>query len=64
MLDQEQTWIVLAVVAVTIVFISKKSKPSLSYPPGPNWLPIIGNLFDIPKSHAWETYARWGKECG
>jgi hypothetical protein len=64
MLDQQQTWIVLALVAATAVLFLKRNKPPLPYPPGPNRLPIIGNLLDVPKSHPWETYVRWGKECG
>lgn len=63
-LDQQQTCIVLALVTATAILLSKKNKPPLPYPPGPNRLPIIGNLLDAPKSHVWETYGRWGKELG
>ena len=28
----------------------------LPFPPGPKQLPLIGNLFDMPKSHAWVVY--------
>ncbi|KAI0043597.1 cytochrome P450 [Auriscalpium vulgare] len=36
----------------------------LSYPPGPKPLPLIGNLFDLPKSFSWLTYASWAKTYG
>lgn len=37
---------------------------SRRYPPGPRGLPILGNLFDIPRRAPWETYTRWGKQYG
>ncbi|KIM62440.1 hypothetical protein SCLCIDRAFT_24975 [Scleroderma citrinum Foug A] len=33
-------------------------------PPGPTPLPILGNLFDLPKERPWLTYAEWGKKFG
>ncbi|KAL1744246.1 cytochrome P450 [Schizophyllum fasciatum] len=33
-------------------------------PPGPKGLPIIGNMLDLPQSHAWKTFAKWGEEYG
>ncbi|TRM56906.1 cytochrome P450 [Schizophyllum amplum] len=33
-------------------------------PPGPKRLPLIGNLLDMPQSHAWKTFAKWGEEYG
>lgn len=64
MLDQQQTWVVLALVAATAVLVSKKNKQRLPYPPGPAGLPIIGNMLDMPNDVPWETYAQWGKEYG
>ncbi|KAF5367916.1 hypothetical protein D9758_004438 [Tetrapyrgos nigripes] len=33
-------------------------------PPGPRRLPLLGNLFDLPKSYSWLTYKKWGEEYG
>ena len=33
-------------------------------PPGPTPLPILGNLFDLPKERPWLTYTEWGKKFG
>jgi hypothetical protein len=30
-------------------------------PPGPKGFPLIGNLLDVPKRNAWETYSAWRK---
>jgi hypothetical protein len=36
----------------------------LPYPPGPRPLPLVGNLFDIPKEFSWLSYAQLSKKHG
>ncbi|KAG7447684.1 uncharacterized protein BT62DRAFT_1004451 [Guyanagaster necrorhizus] len=35
-------------------------------PPGPKGLPLIGNLWDVPRAedYPWHTYARWATTYG
>ncbi|KAI0827782.1 cytochrome P450 [Trametes gibbosa] len=33
-------------------------------PPGPRGLPILGNLFDIPRRSAWKVFAAWSQQYG
>lgn len=37
---------------------------NLPFPPGPRPLPIIGNLWDIPKDQETATYFEWSKRYG
>jgi len=36
---------------------------NLPLPPGPKKWPLLGNLFDLPTSYEWLTYAKLCKEC-
>ncbi|PCH43276.1 cytochrome P450 [Wolfiporia cocos MD-104 SS10] len=47
------------VLLVNVIF--KKEKARLPLPPGPKGLPIVGNIRDVPKSHEWLAYERWGR---
>ncbi|KAJ7726441.1 cytochrome P450 [Mycena maculata] len=53
--------IAAAAVCVWYHFYTRKSLP---LPPGPKGWPLIGNVLDMPKSHAWKTFARWGDLYG
>ncbi|KAJ7166718.1 cytochrome P450 [Mycena filopes] len=43
------------------LFARSKRNP---LPPGPPGYPIIGNVFDMPESQSWKTFAKWGEIYG
>ncbi|KAJ3556974.1 hypothetical protein NM688_g1728 [Phlebia brevispora] len=52
---------VTAVFAFAWLYI-KWSRSRLALPPGPKPLPIVGNLFDMPRVRPWLTYSRWAQQ--
>lgn len=56
--------ILLAVALALLLRDRLKQKSKLPLPPGPKKYPFIGNMLSIPQTLEWETYARWGRECG
>lgn len=44
--------------------IWKRTKSQLPLPPGPKGLPVVGNLFQIPREEPWKVYKEWTKEYG
>lgn len=57
-----------AAIAVIIVWRKRKAddaNPSgLPYPPGPPRKFLIGNIFDIPRLHAWHKFTEWKSQYG
>ena len=47
-----------------IAFRDHRRRRGLPYPPGPPSLPIIGNLFDVPKEVPWIAYADMSNKYG
>jgi hypothetical protein len=54
----------LAAAAVSLCYHLYTRKSVLPLPPGPKGWPLIGNVLDMPKSHAWKTFAQWGDIYG
>ncbi|KAF8646893.1 hypothetical protein AX16_007058, partial [Volvariella volvacea WC 439] len=53
--------VLLAVVALSVVWLVRRRKTRLPFPPGPKQKFLIGNALDLPKRHEWVTYAQWAK---
>jgi hypothetical protein len=53
----------LAALALCWIYLSKK-RSRRYLPPGPRPLPILGNLFDLPKSFPWAQHKNWAKKYG
>ncbi|EGO01616.1 hypothetical protein SERLA73DRAFT_166166 [Serpula lacrymans var. lacrymans S7.3] len=52
------TWLDVSLAALAVFL------PSLPLPPGPNRMPLLGNLLDMPSDKPWLTFADWGKKFG
>ncbi|KAI5888148.1 cytochrome P450 [Schizophyllum commune H4-8] len=53
----------LAVLVGIVAYLySRRRRDALPLPPGPRKLPLVGNLFDMPKRFEWEKYMDWAKE--
>ena len=55
----------VALCALTLLRrLKSKRNTSLSLPPGPDGLPLIGNILDSRNDDMWETARRWGEKYG
>ncbi|KAJ7174153.1 cytochrome P450 [Mycena crocata] len=54
----------LAAAAVSLCYHLYTRRNTLPLPPGPKGWPLIGNVLDMPTSHSWKTFARWGDIYG
>jgi hypothetical protein len=50
--------------AVFLAIRDYRKRRGLPYPPGPRPIPLIGNLFDIPKDFSWLEYTQMSKKYG
>jgi hypothetical protein len=55
----------VAISLVCFLVLSRRLKNvQLPLPPGPEGLPLIKNLYDVPEEYPWLTYAAWGRKYG
>ncbi|KAK6987836.1 cytochrome P450 [Favolaschia claudopus] len=55
---------VFGVVALALWYHLYTRQGSPPLPPGPKRWPVIGNLLDMPRSHAWKTFSAWAEVYG
>jgi hypothetical protein len=56
--------VLVSSIAAFLAIRDHQKRQGLPYPPGPRPLPLIGNLFDVPKEFSWLTYARLSQKYG
>ncbi|KAI9457535.1 cytochrome P450 [Russula earlei] len=56
--------VIVSSLAAYLAIHDYQKKGGLPYPPGPRPLPLIGNLFDIPKEFAWLSFNRFARKYG
>ncbi|KZP29750.1 cytochrome P450 [Athelia psychrophila] len=52
----------LAFVVLVSVYLARRKTRGLQFPPGPPGRPLIGNVFDMPRSNEWVQYKEWGQK--
>ncbi|KAI0259754.1 cytochrome P450 [Gloeopeniophorella convolvens] len=57
-------FVAAALLASSVLFSIYTYRRRLPYPPGPNRLPVIGNLLDIPSREEWVLYKKWSDKYG
>ena len=54
--------VVVVLSVFVLVYVTHRRRSRL--PPGPKGLPILGNVFDVPKSFEWVKSAEWSRQYG
>lgn len=54
----------LVVVLLSLYFFSIRRRVADGLPPGPQPLPLIGNVHQISLQHSELTFAKWGPQYG
>jgi hypothetical protein len=51
-------------IAAFLAIRDYQKRMGVPYPPGPRPLPLVGNLFNVPKEFSWLTFTRLSKKYG
>jgi len=58
------TYLVFGSAILLIFYALRRKKQSFPLPPGPKPLPLIGNIYDVPRVASWQVFQQWGKRYG
>jgi len=58
------SFLVLAFSACALRFFLRCWLRTRRLPPGPHGLPLLGNVWNVPKHYSWLTFTEWGKKHG
>lgn len=54
--------LVAFLVCSILIYVPRRGRYRL--PPGPNGLPLLGSVFDAPKTYEWLVYQDWSRQYG
>ena len=58
------SFLLLAVSAWALRFFLHYWTRKRKLPPGPQGLPLLGNVWDVPQHYSWLTFTEWGRKHG
>src|SRR5712672_2127313 len=57
-------FVLVSSLSIFLAIRDHRRRGGLPFPPGPRPLPLVGNLFDIPKEFSWLTYSQLSRIHG
>lgn len=63
-MHSDQAFIVGLLILIPAIYAAVTYRKARALPPGPAGLPILGNLFDVPKGNAYKRYQELSRQYG
>ncbi|KAJ7610297.1 cytochrome P450 [Mycena polygramma] len=58
------TYVFCLAIIFLVGFYLLKPPTNRRLPPGPKGLPLIGNIYDVPRVASWQVFQQWGQRYG